>query len=165
MTPAPRCACALALLCLLSLLLLPERTAGDVLLLAVDTPRPRVARWLNLGPLNKYVEKIFSGRRVPQFEEIQNPKENRRHHEIPSNERHEVAAAEHRDPATTRLIPGPQVGAPGPCWHRVGGLRTGATWTGPGGSGGSLGPRDVLLQAWPCPLDARPLSGHQPLSL
>nr|XP_051681677.1 uncharacterized protein LOC103351577 isoform X2 [Oryctolagus cuniculus] len=61
MTPAPRCACALALLCLLSLLLLPERTAGDVLLLAVDTPRPRVARWLNLGPLNKYVEKIFSG--------------------------------------------------------------------------------------------------------
>lgn len=60
-TPARRCACALALLCLVLLLLFPEGTLGDGLRVE-NTPRHRVARWLNLGPLNKYVEKILNTR-------------------------------------------------------------------------------------------------------
>ncbi|XP_013374588.1 PREDICTED: WAS/WASL-interacting protein family member 3 [Chinchilla lanigera] len=59
MAAALRCACALALGCLASLLLRPEGARGAELQVP-GAPEPRVAGWFSkLGPLGKYMEKIF----------------------------------------------------------------------------------------------------------
>ncbi|XP_014439266.1 uncharacterized protein LOC106733748 [Tupaia chinensis] len=60
MTPALRCACALALVCFASLLLRPESAFGEELQ-RQQLPKPRAANWLaNLGHINKYIEKLFN---------------------------------------------------------------------------------------------------------
>ncbi|XP_032135095.1 uncharacterized protein LOC116552502 [Sapajus apella] len=55
-TPALRCACALSIAGLLSLLLPPEGVLGEEL----PMPQPRAASWLNLDSIKKYVGKLFN---------------------------------------------------------------------------------------------------------
>ncbi|KAL0597138.1 hypothetical protein AAY473_032486 [Plecturocebus cupreus] len=55
-TLALRCACALSMAGLLSLLLPPEGVLGEEL----PMPQPRAASWLNLDSIKKYVGKLFS---------------------------------------------------------------------------------------------------------
>ncbi|XP_008572616.1 PREDICTED: uncharacterized protein LOC103591854 [Galeopterus variegatus] len=61
--PAPRCACALALACLVSLLLWPEGALGEELQVQ-QSSRPRVANWLATfeSQINKYAKKLFHTR-------------------------------------------------------------------------------------------------------
>ncbi|XP_028012958.2 circumsporozoite protein-like [Eptesicus fuscus] len=77
MTPALRCACALALLYLAGLQL-PERALGEEL--QPQRPRgPRAAYWLStFGQVGKYLEKLFSSsvksKDAKKSKDVKNPK-------------------------------------------------------------------------------------------
>ncbi|XP_004407363.1 PREDICTED: uncharacterized protein LOC101383403 [Odobenus rosmarus divergens] len=77
MAPALRCACALALVCLVPQLLWPRGALGEELQLQ-EPPEPRAADWMsNFAHFNKYLEKLFNSslksKDTKKAENIKNP--------------------------------------------------------------------------------------------
>ncbi|XP_077922596.1 uncharacterized protein LOC144381023 isoform X2 [Halichoerus grypus] len=76
--PALRCACALALLCLVPLRLWPRGALGEELQLR-EPPEPRAADWMsNFAHFNKYLEKLFNSslksKDTKKSKNVKNPK-------------------------------------------------------------------------------------------
>ncbi|KAF6094699.1 hypothetical protein HJG60_011809 [Phyllostomus discolor] len=88
MTPALRCACALALLCLVMLLQGPEGALGE----ETQLQQPgglRAAYWLStFGQFNKYFGKLFHGssksKDTKKSQDVKNPKKTANSTKIPS---------------------------------------------------------------------------------